>query len=724
MVLQAAGEEIRFHKPLIYQPEAADAPRQEVDGRFHVSHAGQSHVTFEVASYDHARALVVDPVLAYSTFLGGSSEDYASAVTSDKSGNAYVTGSTCSANFPTTPGAFRPTQPVHGAGTFCNDGEGSTGSDVFVLKLNPAGSALVYSTYLGGSYQDYPTGIAVDSLGQAYVAGGTDSFDFPETDGSVCAPVNVNLGNCTFQIASSCEGGAAYSSSNFGSFFTKLTPTGGGLLLSGFLGGSGNDRIAGMAIDSADNVYVAANATSEVVQDTFCPGVVYTSFGWPTTANAVEEFEPTQGWQTSPHQAFTKIAADTTEISYSTLFGAPNLSPMATAHASFTSIAVDSAGKAYIGGYTNTSDFPASPGSYQSTCAACMNGGLQDGFIVAFDPSQSGAASLLFSTFLGGNGASPSGGTCANIEDGVYAIALDSADDIYVTGSACSKDFPTTSGAYRKTDPKLTGCNTSNAFLAKLNSAGTTLEHSTFLNGTSCNDVALGYAVSVDSAGDAYVAGYTNDSTFPTVNPVQAGTSNAAFVSEFNKNASALLFSTGLGNNSGDAAYGVHADDYGNIFVVGVSYGASFPTTAGAVQTTYGGGLDDGFVTRIALTQADLAVTNSAPTTILSGTHLTYTIAVANNGPNTANEVTLTDSVPKGTTFVSVATTAGACKRAASKVTCTVPSVADGSGFTVSMVVDVTYKSGKTVTDTASVSSVVFDAVATNNTATATTAVN
>jgi len=208
------------------------------------------------------------------------------------------------------------------------------------------------------------------------------------------------------------------------------------------------------------------------------------------------------------------------------------------------------------------------------------------------------------------------------------------------------------------------------------------------------------------------------------VNPVQAGTSNAAFVSEFNKNASALLFSTGLGNNSGDAAYGVHADDYGNIFVVGVSYGASFPTTAGAVQTTYGGGLDDGFVTRIALTQADLAVTNSAPTTILSGTHLTYTIAVANNGPNTANEVTLTDSVPKGTTFVSVATTAGACKRAASKVTCTVPSVADGSGFTVSMVVDVTYKSGKTVTDTASVSSVVFDAVATNNTATATTAVN
>jgi uncharacterized repeat protein (TIGR01451 family) len=210
---------------------------------------------------------------------------------------------------------------------------------------------------------------------------------------------------------------------------------------------------------------------------------------------------------------------------------------------------------------------------------------------------------------------------------------------------------------------------------------------------------------------------------------VQVGTSNAAFVSELNKNASQLLFSTGLGDNSSDTAYGVHADNYGNIFVVGVSYGASFPTTAGAAQTTYGGGLDDGFVTRIALNQADLALTYSAPTTVLSGANLTYTIIVENNGPNTADVVTLTDSVPKGTTFVSATTNAGSCKTpkvgaASGKVTCTVNSLGSGIGFTVSMVVNVTYKSGKIVTDTASVSSPVFDPSVTNNSSTASTTVN
>jgi uncharacterized repeat protein (TIGR01451 family) len=128
---------------------------------------------------------------------------------------------------------------------------------------------------------------------------------------------------------------------------------------------------------------------------------------------------------------------------------------------------------------------------------------------------------------------------------------------------------------------------------------------------------------------------------------------NSAFVSEFNAKGSALVFSTLLGgcyDCSGNIGYGIHADNYGNIYVVGHA-DSSLPTTTGAFQTTYGGGADDGFVSRIALTQANLAVTISAPSTVLSGTHLTYTIAVTNNGPNTADVVAVTDSVPKGTTF-------------------------------------------------------------------------
>jgi len=124
-------------------------------------------------------------------------------------------------------------------------------------------------------------------------------------------------------------------------------------------------------------------------------------------------------------------------------------------------------------------------------------------------------------------------------------------------------DFPTTAGAYQRTDPKpgTVDCNTSNAFLAKLNSTGSTLEHSTFLNGPTCSGRTTGYGVSVDSTGNAYVAGFTNDPAFPTVNPLQAPGNGGVFVSELNKTASQLLFSTTLGFGGGDTAFGVHADN-------------------------------------------------------------------------------------------------------------------------------------------------------------------
>jgi uncharacterized repeat protein (TIGR01451 family) len=730
LVLQAAGEEIRFHKPVVYQPEGADAPRREVDGRFHVNHANHANndqVTFEVASYDHARELVIDPVLAYSTFLGGSSEDYATAVAVDKSGNAYISGYTCSTNFPTTPGSYSPTPPVHGSGTGCNGVLNDSGSDVFVTKLNPAGTTRIYSTYLGGSYYDYPASIAVDSAGDAYVAGTTGSSDFPVTNGSVCAPVNINTGSCNFAIESSCSP----ISSNLNGFVTKLNPAGSALLWSTFIGGTGQDEISAMALDSSGDVYVAGNTNSLVGVDVLCPNNPQVNFPWPTTAGAYEPVAPTNGWQTNPHQAFTKLSADGSTMMYSTLFGAPTNPSVSTGGtAYFTSIVVDSDGKAYIGGETTASTFPTTAGAYQTVCAACLNQDNQDGFIVAFDPSQSGPASLLFSTFLGGNGTSPAGTGCP-YPDGVYAIALDSSDNIYVTGSACSVDFPTTAGAYQKTDPKPgTGdCNTSNAFLSKLNSTGSTLEHSTFLNGTSCTGQATGYGVSVDSAGNAYVAGFTNDPAFPTLNPLQAPGNGGVFVAELNRSAAELLFSTTLGNGGTDTGYGIHADNYGNVYVAGITAGVSFPTTPGAVQTTYGGDFDDGFVTRIALTQADLAVTNSAHTTVLTGAHLAYTVAVTNNGPSTAYEVTVSDSVPRGTAFLTASTTAGSCKTPAvgatsGKVTCTSPSLADGAGFTVTLVVKVDAPSGNTLSDTATVGSLVFDPTAANNSARAITTVN
>jgi uncharacterized repeat protein (TIGR01451 family) len=400
-------------------------------------------------------------------------------------------------------------------------------------------------------------------------------------------------------------------------------------------------------------------------------------------------------------------------------------------------MAVDSGGKAYIGGDTNYATFPVTPGAFQTTCLGCAvkNNARTDGFVVAFDPSQTGAASLVYSTFLGGNGTN-SGGYCSSEPgDVIYGIAVDSKSNAYVTGATCSSDFPTTQGVFQPADPTPGTCTspTASAFLSKLNSTGAALDYSTFLGGSSCNRNSVGYGVAVDSAENAFVTGNTFDDTFPTVSPLFpsfSGSGNAVFVSAFSTNASALLFSTLLGSGGGAIGYAIHADNYGNIYAVGQASGSSsLPTTAGAFQTTYGGGPTDAFALRISATQAVLSVTNSAPPTVLQGSNLTYSIGVTNKGPNTAAEVILTDNLPLGTVFVSATTTSGSCTTPASgadsgQVLCTVPSLADGAAFTVSMTVKVKAGSGKTLSDTAIVNSPVYDPTPAHIYATATTTVD
>ncbi|MGA2132323.1 MAG: SBBP repeat-containing protein [Bryobacteraceae bacterium] len=728
LVIAAGGQEIRFHKPVVYQPETETAARREVAGGFQVS---QNRVTFDVAAYDHARPLVVDPVLAYSTYLGGSSEDFAEYVTVDKQGNAYIEGLTCSTDFPTTAGSYSPAQPAHYPDANCVSS--LTGSDIFVTKLNPAGTALIFSTYLGGGWTETPSGIAVDSSDNVYVAGSTQSEDFPVTAGAfqgVCAPsIIFNGPNCTNpSTISNCEGGAGQANGGDSGFVTKLNSTGSALVYSTLIGGSGADFIQAMALDSSNQVYVAGNSTSAPFTDDLCAANPQVSFPWPTTSNGYEPDFPASGFAGAGHPTFSVLSADGSSLTYSTQFGALHGTSGGTQF--FTSIAIDTAGKAYIGGFTNDPSFPVTTGAYQTACPACENSNHNDGTVTTFDPSQTGTASLVYSTFLGGNGAAANGGFCPPTSgDIVYGVAVDSKSNAYVAGTACSADFPTTHGAFLTTDP--TGCTspTTNAFLSKLNSAGSALDYSTYLGGSTCNANTLGYGVSVNSADDAFVTGSTNDGTFPTMNPLYPATlpGSDLFVTEFNTKGSALLFSTPMGSNE-TIGYGIHVDNYGNIYVVGSASSPWVPTTPGAFQPAYAGN-EDGFAVRIALTEADLAVTDSAPSTVLTGTNLTYTIGVTNNGPNTADVITLTDTVPVGTSFVSATTTSGSCKTPTARdphgtVTCTVSTLTNAASFGVSIVVKVTAASGATLTDTASVSSLVYDATTTNNTATTTTSVN
>jgi hypothetical protein len=252
--------------------------------------------------------------LVYSTYLGGSGFDRTNGIAVDGAGNAYVTGVTGSTNFPTTAAAF---QPASGGG-----------SNAFVTKLDPAGAVLVYSTYLGGSGNDEGFGIAVDSAGHAYVTGFTSSPNFPTTVGAF----DGTLGGTN------------------DAFVTKLNPTGSALVYSSYLGGSGSDLGLGIAMDSAGNAYVSGRTSSP---------------DFPTTAGA---FQPAFGGGTN--DAFvTKLDPTGSALVYSTYLGGSGSDPAAA-------IAVDGAGNAYVTGTTSSPNFPTTAGAFQPTLT-----GIRDAFV-------------------------------------------------------------------------------------------------------------------------------------------------------------------------------------------------------------------------------------------------------------------------------------------------------------------------------------------------------
>jgi hypothetical protein len=259
---------------------------------------------FTVGGYDPSDPLVIDPGLAYSTYLGGSGQDLGRGIALDGAGDAYVTGNTLSADFPTTPGAF--------------DTSFNVIDDAFVTKLNPAGTALLYSTYLGAGSTDWGYGIAVDGAGDAYVTGFTYSADFPTTPGAFDTSFNGVLD----------------------AFVTKLNPTGTALAYSTYLGGSSDDYGRGIAIDGAGNAYVTGPTGS---------------FDFPTTAGAFDT-----SYNGDVLDAFvTKLNPTGTALLYSTYLGGSGRDASG-------GIALDGAGNAYVTGETSSADFPTTPAAFDT----------------------------------------------------------------------------------------------------------------------------------------------------------------------------------------------------------------------------------------------------------------------------------------------------------------------------------------------------------------------
>ena len=576
LVLKVDGGEVQLRKPRAFQGKS------EVPVGYALR--ASNEVGLRLGAYDRHQQLVIDPVLAYSTYFGGSGGDIGYGIAVDSSGNAYVTGISNSANFPTSPGS----QNFGGGG------------DAFVVKLNPAGSTSsssstpqrVYSTFLGGSGTDSGNAIAVDAGGDAYVTGSTTSTNFPATTG-------------VFQTA---PGGGS------DAFVTELNSTGAGLVYSSYLGGSGDDAGQGIAVDSSNNAYVTGSTQSA---------------NFPTVTPL-----PGLNVNAGSSDAFVaKVNFTGTTLLYSTYLGGAKADVG-------QSIKVDGSGNAYIAGYTFSSDFPlANP--VQGT-----NAGTVNAFVTELKPDGSPP---LFSTYFGGSG-----------DDRAFGLALDSSGNIYIAGGAQSTDFPTTVGVIQAAPPRQ-----ADAFVAKLNPASPTPIYSTLLGGSGV-DQANGIAV--DSSGDAFVTGFTNSSDFKTFNPIQSvlgitggGSCGAtacsdAFVSELNPAATALIESTYLGGSGADFGQAIAVGPSGIPYITGTTASTNFPASAGAFQASLTGVAGNAFVAQIKPDNA--AGISIVPQLVDFGNQTLNvrsaikTVAVTNEGtaPLSITQITFTETDTGGTT--------------------------------------------------------------------------
>jgi Bacterial Ig-like domain (group 3)/Beta-propeller repeat/Putative Ig domain len=567
--------DVRLLKPRLYQEVRGE--RVEIAGGYALN---GNELRFAVGQYDHRQKLVIDPVLVYSTYLGGINSDGASGVAVDSAGNTYVVGITSFTGFPVTPGVFQPT------------GHGST--NAFVAKLNAAGTALVYSTYIGGSGQDTAYAIAVDASGNAYITGTTISPDFPTTVGA-------------FQTLLSAAPDA---------FVTKLGPDGSALVYSTYLGGNANDIAFAIAVDASGNAYVVGETQSgnfPVLGSS--PKVL----GGPITCDSlisggfdgfITKFNP---------------AGDT--VAYSLYLGGSGTDVA-------TSVAVDSAGNAYVAGYTTSKDFlvlNTCPGPGPGpTSLQPANAGTENGFIVKVSPD---ALAFLGATYLGGSA-----------QEAVTSIAVDGSGFVYLAGEGNSG-----------------GAGGLDAFGAKLDGSLSSKVYFNYIGGSGF-DRATG--VAVDPAGNEYLVGQTASTNFPQVSPIQpafGGGTYDAFVTELDPSGT-TVFSTYLGG-TGDESTSIGGspiaiDASGNIYVVGSTTSTNFPgASSSSIQPANGGG-NDAFIVKLGPSSGasiTSLVTSGNPSAF--GQQVSLTVTVSPNSPS-SNTPSGTVTINDGSTTLGTVTLA------------------------------------------------------------------
>lgn len=477
----------------------------------HYRQLGDNVFGFEVEQYRREYALTIDPTIFYSTFIGGAQLEDVTGIALDGTNNVYISGVTRSNNFP----SLNPYQAAL-SGT----------SDGFVTKLLFTGGELGYSTFFGGDRDDQINALALDALGNVYITGETNSSDFPTTprafERNVKGPVDA--------------------------FVAKLSFNGNQLMYSTMLGDFDSDeRAYGIAVNSANQAVVVGITSSST---------------FPTTVGAYDRL-----YNGSFDMFITEVDELGEKLIFSTFLGGNQVDFPLT-------LTTDSVGNIYVGGYTNSPDFPTTPGAYRRTM-----GGIQDGFLIKL--SHTGDR-LLFSTLVGGDGV-----------DSIFGISIDPGGRILVAGQSFSQSFPTTTGAYQTTNRGV-----SDVFLMKLSSTGAHAMVSTLL-GTP----HLEYPIAVKNLDSGYilVGGYTESNQYPTTPDAFGFSSNFngdGFLTVLAPLGNAITYSTVLGGVGSDIVKALAQDSAGDVYVSGYTQSTVFPTTSDAFDRTFNG-ISDGYVMKL-----------------------------------------------------------------------------------------------------------------------------
>jgi hypothetical protein len=678
------GGAVTLRRPVAYQE--TNGSKQLVSANYVVMNNGL--VGFRLGDYDRRLPLVIDPILSYSTYLGGSNIDGANAIAVAPDGTAFVAGGTFSTDFPTV----HALQPNHG-------GQQDFFQDAFIAKLSADGSTLLYATYLGGKNEDAANGIAVDNFGDAYITGTTDSPDFPVTFGSI----NTECGGDGKCGASFNPGGLIVSNG----FITKLNPAGSEIVYSGFIGFYEIVKSQGIAVDNDQIAYVTGQ-TGPNLPVTILINPPPPPPPFPITGSA---FQPLFGGAVD---AFVmKISATGSTVLYSSYLGG-------VGEDIANGVAVDSSANAYVTGLTYSVNFPTVNALQPSF------GGAGDAFLAKVNTDGAGVSSLAYSTYLGGSGLDQGNG-----------IAVDRGGSVFVAGGTSSPSLGTTGVV--QPNCQLDSSNTceGDAFVAKFNpgaSPALTLGYLTYLGG-SLADTATAIAVEPVNPpnGFAYVVGSTVSQDFPVTSAVfqsKYGGGNAdAFVAKLDPNGAALLYSSYLGGTNTDAAFGVAADTVGNAYVAGQTCSLDLPLS-NPEQASPAGNCD-AFVSKVSILNGiqvnpaglvfsaqSLGTTSQSQVVTLTNGDNAVTlssITVDQTSPNPADFAVTTTCIssllPGGQCTISVTfTPQGAGLRKAS-----IPITVTAPGFSQSVVVPL---NGQASTLTLSASSLSFgqQQVGANNT--------